>query len=948
MPRNDLTWKGCTAAHPCRVCGNKTDCSYSLCGKSWKCRKEKGEGYQSTATDKNGRIYYLHFADPAGNPEKPSRPGKKPRKRDESKARKTSDELSPLLPERLGEVYAAYTQRSPLIRVDYEDLRRRGLTDEEIVRHGFGSMPSKGEIPKITRDLYEQFGEDLARVPGFYRAEDGTIRMVDWSEGWYIPYRCDIPWLRRPGSEPPIAAIRIRWRKPGKGGKYCWLSSQSVGGCKADSASLVVGRFTEGRPRELFLCEGEVKAIIAARHFGTVAISVPGVDLLNTAKAEVERLRPASIIVSYDADREMMQYDDHGKLKTSVPSAHIRALQWVKDLGITPKALSWWTGIPTKDTPKGLDDAILAGSSFELLDGDQLEANTAELAERFGLDLTPPEKPAEKETKEEESPLETLLRLARNHFEFISANGRLYVSYLAKNPAGEKIRYTQAVDKNASILVDRLRVLFFESQGWAASAEHTRTAAKLLETKMSTESPPRPVTIRTQDFDGVVYIDLVDGAGSVVEICGGTWRIVSDSPARFIRREDMAPLPMPEKGGKVEDLFKYLRTQTEDHKRLVVCWMLQALLPNGPYPILITEGEQGASKTTFMRVSSAFVEPLGDDVGSLPETAEQFAVQASTQHLLTYDNLSGVPGWLSDFLCKASTGGHYSTRQKYSDGDLFRMRLTSPVIMSGISGLIGAPDLMDRAVYVQLKPFGPRRNDEGPREEARTLDEIFAVLQAGEERVTEGDFWRAFDSEAGKIFGALLDTLAKALQIRARRSFSTGDVRLADFAQLSQAAAEALGWDPGFFLKAYGQMKTDLVADTVEKQPVAEAILLMMRGDPARSSGGAREWHGGWSALLERLDSIVPDRTKLLKYWPKTASHLSQQVSRAVPGLRTLGIDVKPDRVGKNRDRVVTIRNLHYSEPEPPAPIVRPSIGNGTSTYGSYSDDDADLLAGLL
>lgn len=931
IPRSDISWKGCSKANPCRVCGSTTWCFTSPDGDSWGCRKRSDgtEGfYHGERVDSTGSPYHLYFRDaPAGKGKKETRARAK---RDEGKQPKAA-EIEILPPDRLGLVYGALLQRLTLDKVDRESLLEN-LTAEEIEQHRFRSLPSEKAGDRISRELFAEFGEDLVRVPGFYRAKDGSIKLVSWSRGWLFPYPSTAPSWMAGAAEGLIGAIRVRWRVPrNPKDKYAWLSSagERYNGVGVDGCAALFGGIEGPGPRVVYFCEGEKKGIVAARHFGTAAVSVPGVTTFRTAHGFLKDLRPDLVVLAYDADREFSKGPGGGFLST---------YHWLKSEGYQVAALRWWDGLATEDTDKGLDDAQKVGRTFHLIEGEELEEYIAELMGRFGQTPPPaPDKaPPSNGDDDDETPKEALMRLAAKHFEFIT-DRKLYVSFLAKKHGGATVRRTEEVDLNqASVLVRRLRLLAHENMV-KASDGLVRTVALILAEQMSSEAPSRPVTIRTQEYEGRVYIDLMDDVGSVVEIHGGAWRVVQDSPARFIRRPDMAPLPYPKPGGRVEDLFKYLRVVTDEHKRLIVCYILQALLPRGPYPLLIAEGGQGAGKTSFSRMVAHFVEPLVDDVGSLPTTEEDFAVHASTNHMLVYDNCSGVQGWLSDALCRASTGGHYGKRQKYSDANQVRLRLDSPVIMTGISGLVGAPDLMDRAVYVQLKAFPPEEDGDQP-EPALTLEGILDLLRSGEKRISETHLKRALAAEEGQIFGAILDTLAKALHLRETTSFPTGGVRLADFSQLSQAAASALGWGSDFFLQSYRQMKADLVVDTIEKSPVAESILRLLETN--------REWSGTPTSLLETLDRWARESVRAQKYWPKTPAHLSAALKRQEPFLRQLGIQITSDRRGKRGDRFITLTNLEYGKALPPAPVPL-SIGSETPRY-SAGYDDIDALAEAL
>ena len=53
----------------------------------------------------------------------------------------------------------------------------------------------------------------------------------------------------------------------------------------------------------------------------------------------------------------------------------------------------------------------------------------------------------------------------------------------------------------------------------------------------------------------------------------------------------MKPFPYPQKGGKVDDLRRFVNVKDERGWRLLVAWVVQAFRPSGPYLVLVLQGE---------------------------------------------------------------------------------------------------------------------------------------------------------------------------------------------------------------------------------------------------------------------------------------------------------------------------------------------------------------------
>jgi hypothetical protein len=54
--------------------------------------------------------------------------------------------------------------------------------------------------------------------------------------------------------------------------------------------------------------------------------------------------------------------------------------------------------------------------------------------------------------------------------------------------------------------------------------------------------------------------------------------------------------------------------------------------------------------------------------------------------VLAFDNVSGLPGWISDTLCRLSTGDGFAVRQLYTDHDEVLFEATRPIFLNGIRG----------------------------------------------------------------------------------------------------------------------------------------------------------------------------------------------------------------------------------------------------------------------
>ena len=145
----------------------------------------------------------------------------------------------------------------------------------------------------------------------------------------------------------------------------------------------------------------------------------------------------------------------------------------------------------------------------------------------------------------------------------------------------------------------------------------------------------------------------------------------------------MLALPVPQHGGSIEALNSFLNFASRDDFLLIVAWLLAALRPNGPYPLLAISGEQGSAKTVLSKLLKALIDPNAAPVRALSREERELMIGANNGYLLAFDNLSGLPPWLSDALCRLATGGSFAVRQLYTDDEEVLFEAARPILLSG-------------------------------------------------------------------------------------------------------------------------------------------------------------------------------------------------------------------------------------------------------------------------
>src|SRR5262249_14110992 len=153
-------------------------------------------------------------------------------------------------------------------------------------------------------------------------------------------------------------------------------------------------------------------------------------------------------------------------------------------------------------------------------------------------------------------------------------------------------------------------------------------------------------------------------------------------------------------------------------------------------------------------------------------------ISAKNGWIIGFDNLSTIQPWLSDTLCRLSTGGGFATRTLYEDSEETLFDAQRPVILTGIEDLATRSDLLDRCIVLYLPVI------------------------TDDKRMPEAEFQRQFQACRARILGALLDAVACAIGGEKKVALERLP-RLADFAVWITAAEPALGWQKGRFMEAY-------------------------------------------------------------------------------------------------------------------------------------------------
>jgi len=361
------------------------------------------------------------------------------------------------------------------------------------------------------------------------------------------------------------------------------------------------------------------------------------------------------------------------------------------------------------------------------------------------------------------------------------------------------------------------------------------------ETRAICSSMVREVHVRVAGHNGDIYIDMANADWHAIRITPAGWSVVESPPVRFVRTAGTLALPMPVRGTKIDALRSLLNTTDTDFP-LVIAFLLAALHPRGPYPILILYGVQGSAKTNFLRRLRMLIDPHAVETSALPPSGRELFIAARNTHLQTFENVSKLSDLMSDHLCRLATGSGLRMRRLFKDTDETLFRSARPIAFEGISNVVTRPDLQDRAVIMKLESIP--------------------------EYVTERELHTAFKQQHAEILGALLDMMVCGLANLPTTKL-VKPPRMADFATWAVACGVER------FEEHYAANRSNAIATMLAFDPLAEAIqTLMVR---------RKVWRG----VMRDLLNVVGPTSGF-----KDANKLSSALRRLTPPLATVGIKV--------------------------------------------------------
>lgn len=447
-----------------------------------------------------------------------------------------------------------------------------------------------------------------------------------------------------------------------------------------------------------------------------------------------------------------------------------------------------------------------------------------------------------------------LAALARERYElFMSEDGR---PYGVKKDGGNTV---YALRGRAG-LRSHLARMYADANGGSVPSQSALTDAMTVLEGVAADAEPQQLHIRVARHKERIIVDLATPEGRCVSIGPDGWRREASSPVLFRRSGAMKPLPEPISDGDGLTKLQDLLNTGEEGFHLLVAWLVACFIPDLPHPILTFRGEQGTGKSYAAKMVIGIVDPSGAPKRTAPRDIKAWATQAFNSWALCLDNVSIIPDWLSDALCRAVTGDGIVDRALYTDDDVVVLEFRRVLAMTTIDAGALAGDLAERLVTIELHTI-----PDAKRREENEMDAAYAEAHAS-------------------ILASLFDLLAKVLKALPDVVL-TERPRMADFARVLAAVDQVQGWNT---MESYRASARDAVADVLDGEPFAQAVVALVD----------RSGPDGLTLTTQQILDTVETPDKPPKKWPKDSTRAGGQLKRLAPALRTIGIEVDDSQRG--------------------------------------------------
>ena len=383
---------------------------------------------------------------------------------------------------------------------------------------------------------------------------------------------------------------------------------------------------------------------------------------------------------------------------------------------------------------------------------------------------------------------------------------------------------------------------------------------------------------RITKVEDKIWYDIGGDSGKAVKIDKDGWKVVDDGLPLFRQTNNAVAQVIPSnEGGNVKLLLDFINIKDEREQVLFLVTLITCFIPEIEHPCMVFHGSKGAAKTTAIEMLKRIVDPSTGRPSTLPRNIDDFALQASKNYLLTYDNLTKITPTQSDLLCQVVTGGSITKRELYTDNELITTNFQGCVALNGIDLVATRADLLDRSVVFMLE-----RIEEENRKSKQELEAKFKEVLP-------------------EILSGIFDVVSKAINIHGTISFRALP-RMADFCKWGVSVTSALGYNMSEFQAAYRENICKNQKSAIENNLLAISICILME-----KIQKGEEWQGLASDLYKKLELILMgENYRLNSTFPSAPNKLLAKINEVRSDLEGEGIHIEEKRNSSGKVVVIT------------------------------------------
>lgn len=437
------------------------------------------------------------------------------------------------------------------------------------------------------------------------------------------------------------------------------------------------------------------------------------------------------------------------------------------------------------------------------------------------------------------------------------------------------------------------------------SSEDLTAALNVLKAEAQFDGIQRHLDLRVASMpneENALYYDLTNDKWECVRITKDGWSVQA-APVLFTRYANHRPQAYPAKDYPADILDQFMQlfnVSDEENRLLLKCYMISLFIPNIAKPALMLYGQQGSAKSTLQELIKMVVDPSLMKTLSFPKDTQELTQKLSHNYVAYFDNISEIPDWISNDLCKAVSGSGFSKRALYTDDDDVIYSFQRCIGFNGINLGATKADLLDRGVIIQLEriPKDRRKKDKA--------------------------IWEQFERIRPHLLGFIMDTLAKVLQRQGEVVLQAPE-RMADFTECGELIARCIGYPENRFLVAYSKNIGLQTEEVLESNPVGAALMSAINdGAPCGDCESCTvkkfkhcsdrqkltDWSGTAGDLLAILNRVAQELniTVNSRAWPKAPNALSRSINEVATNLKEIGIAVTRKQTAAKR--IIEIRQI--------------------------------------